>query len=415
MQKIINSTQVKHLSTSYKKRLFVFTPIIPSKYAPIEETPVVHIFAKEWVKMGYEVHLFHLSSRFPTLFYWVSKMFNMSLSSKIGSKVATTPPKPYNEVKDGVVINHLTVRKFIPHTTISYNELQKVIDYIEDYSVRVGMPDYIIGHWDLPNLELMPELKKRFNVKSAIVLHSNSFDGYEKAHGADVKSKLESFDAIGFRNATSKANYIKTFGEPLKSFMASSGVNQEFLDAGATLIKSLSPYKMRNFIYVGTFIKRKYPATVLEALNSVYPQGDFRMTYVGEGGERGALEAISTKGQVVFTGRINRNAIIAHLKEADVFVMVSQGELFGLVYLEAMALGCLTIAAKNEGIDGIIIDGYNGFLCEAGNVTELSDTIKHINALSAQERAAISEHAKETAHEYSDANVAQRYIEQLMS
>ena len=42
--------------------------------------------------------------------------------------------------------------------------------------------------------------------------------------------------------------------------------------------------------------------------------------------------------------------------------MISQGEAFGLVYLEAMARGCITIASRGEGFDGIIKDGINGFL-----------------------------------------------------
>ena len=42
--------------------------------------------------------------------------------------------------------------------------------------------------------------------------------------------------------------------------------------------------------------------------------------------------------------------------------MISKNEAFGLVYLEAMLAGC--IVASRNGIDGIIIDGYNGFLCD---------------------------------------------------
>ena len=37
--------------------------------------------------------------------------------------------------------------------------------------------------------------------------------------------------------------------------------------------------------------------------------------------------------------------------------MISELETFGLVYIEAMAAGCITIASRNEGFDGIIKDG----------------------------------------------------------
>ena len=64
------------------------------------------------------------------------------------------------------------------------------------------------------------------------------------------------------------------------------------------------------------------------------------------------------------------------LKQHDVFIMISKNETFGLVYLEAMAVGCITIASRQEGFDGIIKHGYNGFLCEAGNQEELEKLIK---------------------------------------
>ena len=95
--------------------------------------------------------------------------------------------------------------------------------------------------------------------------------------------------------------------------------------------------------------------------------------------------------------------------------MGSKSEVFGLVYLEAMARGCITIAARNEGMDGIIETGKNGFLCEAGNADELTSIIKRINSLSADEKRQISENARHTAEELSDFNVAKRYLEAVMN
>lgn len=46
---------------------------------------------------------------------------------------------------------------------------------------------------------------------------------------------------------------------------------------------------------------------------------------------------------------------------SDCFIMISKNEAFGLVYLEAMSAGCITIASRGEGFDGVIIHGVNGF------------------------------------------------------
>ena len=99
---------------------------------------------------------------------------------------------------------------------------------------------------------------------------------------------------------------------------------------------------------------------------------------------------------------------------AAVLLMAHLYVVFGLVYLEAMSRGCITIAARNEGMEGIIENGVNGFLCGAGDAEELASIIRHINSLSAVEKQSISDKAKKKATELSDYNVAKRYIETVL-
>ena len=55
------------------------------------------------------------------------------------------------------------------------------------------------------------------------------------------------------------------------------------------------------------------------------------------------------------------------LGQSDVFVLPSVNETFGMVYLEAMSQGCIPIGTSGEGIDGIIENGKNGYLCDRNN------------------------------------------------
>ena len=96
-------------------------------------------------------------------------------------------------------------------------------------------------------------------------------------------------------------------------------------------------------------------------------------------------------------------------------VMISRWEAYGLVYLEAMARGCITIASRNEGFDGVIRDGENGFLCKAGDANELASIIQRINALTPAERQHISDNAIATAQSLTDVKAAKRYIEDLIT
>ena len=93
--------------------------------------------------------------------------------------------------------------------------------------------------------------------------------------------------------------------------------------------------------------------------------------------------------------------------------MISRGEAFGLVYLEAMARGCITIASKDEGFDGVIQDGKNGFLCKAGDSEELALILDKIKQMPKEELNAISHAAIETAHELTDEKVAEVYLNSI--
>lgn len=101
------------------------------------------------------------------------------------------------------------------------------------------------------------------------------------------------------------------------------------------------------------------------------------------------------------------------MHQADVFCMISHDEAFGLVYIEAMAAGCITIASREDGFDGIIKDGDNGFLCEAGNVEELTSIINKISNLDCSDLKRISENAIKTANEMTDSKVSASYIKDV--
>ena len=98
------------------------------------------------------------------------------------------------------------------------------------------------------------------------------------------------------------------------------------------------------------------------------------------------------------------------MRKSDVFVMVSSPETFGLVYLEAMASGCITVGSKGEGIDGIIKNGYNGFLVEPRNVSALKDTLERIINLNYLDKENILINGLKTASALSEDAVAKKYI-----
>jgi len=275
-------------------------------------------------------------------------------------------------------------------------------------------PDVIASHWVNPQLEIMNLLKKHYKVPTCFVSHDTGRD-LNTIYKKEASKFINSVDVFGFRSDYIKSQFEESFSEKRNSFMCYSGIPKDYL---CTDQKERKFKKINSFIFIGTLIKRKYPAEIIQPIYQSYLNIDFKITYIGEGAEGKAIKKQISKlkifNNVKLLGRLDRNLVIDQLKQHDIFIMISKNETFGLVYLEAMAVGCIVIASKKEGFDGIIKHGYNGFLCEAGNTIELELLINEIKNTPLSQLSVISENAINTAKQLTDEIVADNYINSII-
>lgn len=394
-----------------KKNILLISTIYP-KVNDSKGTLVCHYFAKEWKYFGYNVRVINVQAVYPFFLYWIAKMATSKLASKLGAVIYTHPDKKSHYMLDDIPIFLYPIFKFIPHGKYQEKKVRKMVDEIIVENEKDGFePDYILGHFLNPVLEATSMLKEKYpSAITANVVHI-AIDQIKSVYGDKFDRLKANIDVWGFRSRALQNEFETKIGKIKKSFYCYSGIPESLL-----MDKCYKTFdgELKHFIYIGTFIARKYPKVVIEALHKSYPKGDFKMTYVGYGAEIENVKAyIRTEvleENVSFTGKIPRDEIIKYLDDAECFAMISKNEAFGLVYLEAMARGCITIASRDEGVDGIIVDGKNGFLCKSGDINELSSIINRINALSPAERKTISEAGRATAAELTDKKVAKMYI-----
>lgn len=379
-------------------------------------TPVCHYFTREWVRMGYNVRAVHIQAVYPHPFYWIAKLNAKRIAAKTGAVVYTKRLGHIESyVMDDVPVMRVPVFKPIPHGKFSSRSVEKAVRVIvNDCKAHIFTPDIIIGHFPNPQIEMLSLFKRDYpKAKNCIVMHGD-IELMQKVYGKRLLGLMSEIDIWGFRSLPIKKEFEHTIGKVDNPFMCYSGIPAQFITKENTHDFSKP---MHNFVYVGLMIDRKYPEKVLEALEMAYSNADFNLTYIGEGRQLDIIKEKVDKShlqkQVNILGRIPREKIVEEYDKADCMVMISRGEAYGLVYLEAMARGCITIASRNEGFDGVIIDGENGFLCEAGNAMELSSIISRINNMTPNQRQLISENAIETARKLTDENAARLYIEDV--
>jgi glycosyltransferase involved in cell wall biosynthesis len=99
----------------------------------------------------------------------------------------------------------------------------------------------------------------------------------------------------------------------------------------------------------------------------------------GDGSLRHYHEQLSAelglKEKMIFTGRIPQSEVPYYYAMSDIVVVPSLQEAFGLVVSEAMACGKPVIGTWVGGIPDQIIDGYNGFLVQPRNSSQIAEKI----------------------------------------
>jgi len=163
-----------------------------------------------------------------------------------------------------------------------------------------------------------------------------------------------------------------------------------------------------NFISVGSLIPRKGMDTLIEAFRrSFIGNKNVTLTIYGDGPEKKKLKNIINKyglcNNVFLKGSANREEIANKMSMADCFVLASKLETFGVVYIEAMAMGLPVIATKCGGPENFVND-ENGILISVEAVDSLVTALQRMyNSRNKYNRKAISEKIR---RKFSPENVA---------
>lgn len=396
------------------KNIVLLTNIYPTGDKNYGGTPVCHFFTKEWQKEGHNVIVVHFESRFPSLYYWLAAFFRKEIQAKTGAVAnLNVPSKPMLHCYDGINVLRVPLFKYIPHANFSNTEIQNALEYVIAYLETSNyVPDVITAHFILPQLQMLHDLKNHYpNAKTCMVLHS---DGSTIPHIYKNFTKyMNTVDVWGFRSTAFKQKFESIYGEAKKSFLCYSGIPDGYLRDKERNFEN----GVNKFLFVGSLFKLKRVEDTIIALSKLN-DSNIHFDVVGDGAELDNLKHLAKdlkiSNQVIFHGRKSRDDAQKYMNTADCFVMTSSREAFGLVYVEAMAKGCITIATKGQGMDGIIKNGVNGFLCDSENPDVLSDLIRYIRSLPQEKLSLISKNAMDTASHLTDDNVAKTYLDNII-
>jgi len=144
--------------------------------------------------------------------------------------------------------------------------------------------------------------------------------------------------------------------------------------------RSASPQADTRMLFVGSNFQRKGLPTLIRALPQVLVRIPTAKLYViGKDPNQKAMgqlcQRMKVENHVRFLGGLAHDEVLKHFTQADIFVMPSLIEGFGIVFLEAMAAGVPVIGSSLGGTRELITDGVNGFLVKPLDVQNLAQKI----------------------------------------
>jgi N-acetyl-alpha-D-glucosaminyl L-malate synthase BshA len=252
----------------------------------------------------------------------------------------------------------------------------KIIDVIKFEKL-----DIIHAHYAIPHAIsgiLSKQVLSDTKIKLLTTLHGTDITlvGLEPAFHPLVKYSLDNSDGI-----TAVSNYLKN--NTLQHFKINKEISviHNFIDPelyqriDCTEIKpAICPKGEKVLIHISNFRPVKRVKDTVLILNEVLKEMPARLVLVGDGPERGETEKLARElgisEHVKFLGK--QHALIELLSCADVFLLPSQSESFGLAALEAMSCGVPVVASNIGGIPEVVAHGETGYVAEFGDIKRMS-------------------------------------------
>lgn len=190
----------------------------------------------------------------------------------------------------------------------------------------------------------------------------------EPARAADLHFAISRF---------TRSELIDILGvQPERIVLSPLGVDRAF-----ARIERRAPEAIRNLLYFGRYARSKGFGDALEALGKLAARGDrdWRLRMFGEGHRQLVEEAARRHGiadRVEVHGSVGDEELRRQLAWADLALLPSHAESFGLAIAEAQAAALPVVSYRAGAVPELIEDGDTGFLAPTGDTGALATALR---------------------------------------
>ena len=200
--------------------------------------------------------------------------------------------------------------------------------------------------------------------------------GLEPSFLSVMKFSIEKSDGVTAVSRFLKEKTITNYGINKEIEVIPNFVDTELFKrmADTNLRKTIAPNGEKILIHISNFRIVKRVTDVIRIFNLVLKKIPSKLVLVGDGPDRSNCENLCRELQlgdnVKFLGK--QAELVELLSAADLFLMPSQSESFGLSALEAMACEVPVISSSVGGLPELVVHGETGYIAEIGDVERMA-------------------------------------------
>lgn len=296
----------------------------------------------------------------------------------------------------------------------------KMVEVAKFHDIELIHAHYAIPHATSAYLAreiLKSENKSNKDIKVITTLHGTDITlvGLEPSFLPTMKFSIEKSDGVTavskFLKDKTLSNYkINKEIEVIPNFIDTSKYRRLNKNENCTCSKTLAPNMEKILIHTSNFRPVKRVKDVIRIFSKVKEKIPARLILIGDGPERSDCELLCRElnifDSVKFMGK--QDSLIELLSIADLFLIPSQTESFGLAALEAMSCEVPVISTSVGGLPELNIHNETGYIAEIGDIDRMAKYA--IELLSNEKKYSIfSKNARERAKEFEETKIVPVY------
>ncbi|MCX7729005.1 MAG: N-acetyl-alpha-D-glucosaminyl L-malate synthase BshA [Bacteroidia bacterium] len=255
----------------------------------------------------------------------------------------------------------------------------KIVDVALYETLDLLHVHYAIPHASAAYMAKQILLSKKIKLPYITTLHGTDITlvGKDPSFEPVIRFSLNNSDAITSVSKTLKKETLNIFKidnniEVIHNFIDFEKIQQIRKEARCCISNKSKNEKI--LMHISNFRRVKRIDDVVKIFALVRKKIKSKLVLIGDGPEKPHIErlvrALKLQNDVIFTGRIVEPIEI--LSSADLFLLPSETESFGLAALEAMAVGVPVISTNAGGITEVNIHDKTGYVCNVGDIKNMA-------------------------------------------